>query len=180
MKRNQLDSLPLSRRTTLSFRNTDLDGTIRSAGCLVRNLILDRCDIFSIFGFLSGFPDLEVFVACELSVPGQEPGFDWVPRSVRHIHILQRNSIYVDSHRPALPATFPVLESLTFTWLQPSEFGIPDVDIANPLPDLRRFVESSVVAPRCTFRFLRSSKLSKDALADQWRIWDSHRSIFGL
>lgn len=70
---------------------------------------------------------------------------------------------------PVPAAAFPALESLSVTWLQPDtdkSAGDPAEHATDPLLDLRTFVEASVVAPLCTFKYLRSTATEEDALAD--------------
>ena len=165
---DHLHALPLWQRTTLVLRNTVLVLDHGNTGCPLRTLILEHCRVFMTADFLYNFPDLEILIVCKSIMLNSVQQSDWLPPSARHIHILQDNC-EITQEDLAAAATFPALESLTFTWLQPDaagESGSLAAEVADPLLDLRRFVESSVVAPQCTFKYLRSSKSSEDALAD--------------
>lgn len=165
---DHMHGLPLSQRTTLVLRKTKLAQSLEFAYCPVLNLVLDQCSVHATTDLLEAFPKLEVLIACRSSCLHNLQQFDWLPTSGRHIHILQ-SDLDVSSTEPASTATFPALESLTFTWLQPDttdESGSPAADDADPLSDLRKFVEATIVVPRCTFKYLRSTESPEDALAD--------------
>lgn len=164
---DRLDALPLSQRTTLVLRNTVLVLDHGNTGCLLPTLILDRCRVFTTADFLHHFPDLQILIVCKSTMLNSLQQFDWLTPSARHVHILQ--SDFEDIRDETAPAaTFPALESLTFTWLQSDagERGNPAADVADPLHDLRKFVEATIVAPQCTFKYVRSTKSSEEALAD--------------
>lgn len=170
-----LPTLPLSHRTTLLLRCTNLYKDPKIGPRPVLNLVLARTGMHSLGDIRSVFPELKVLIMCEsdenarpLFQRGCQPVFDLLPTSLQHIHILQ--SSYEDMQRhPAAPAViFPALESLTITWLQAdiSDLGDPAAHVPDPLPHLRRLVEASVIAPHCTFKYLRSTATEEDALAD--------------
>ena len=163
---NYLHGLPLSQRTTLVLRKTTL--VPRVAYCPVLNLILDQSRVQATPELRQNFPDLAVLIACKSACLNSLRQFRGLPTSVRHIHTLQSDFNFFQEDR-ASATTLPALESLTFTWLQPDttdESGGPAAEDADPLSNLRRFVEATVVAPLCTFKYLRSTKAPEDALAD--------------
>lgn len=164
---NYLHGLPLSQRTTLTLRKTTL--ILRVAHCPVLNLNLDQSRVQRRADFHQNFPDLEVLIACQSACLNSLRQFDGLPTSVRHIHILRSDLNFFYQEDRASVTTLPALETLTFTWLQPdttNESRSLAADLADPLSDLRRTVELSVVAPQCTFEYLRSTKAPDDALAD--------------
>lgn len=164
---DRLHALPLSQRTTLVLRNTVLVLDHENTACLLPTLVLDRCRVSMTADVLHHFPDLETLIVCKSIMLNSLQQFDWLTPSARHVHFLQSDFEDVqDETAPA--ATFPALESLTLTWLQSDagERGNPAADVADPLHDLRNFVEATIVAPQCTFKYLRSTKAPEDALAD--------------
>lgn len=170
-----LPTLPLSHRTTLLLRCTNLYKDPKIGPRPVLNLVLARSGMHSLGDIHSVFPELDVLIMCEsdenarpLFEDGGQPVFDLLPTSLRHIHILQSSYENMRRHPGAPATTFPALESLTITWLQADtgESGNAAAYVPDPLPDLRRLVEASVVAPRCTFKYLRSTATEEDAMAD--------------
>ena len=169
----RLATLPLSPQTTLLLRHANLYYYQRAENgpCPVLSLVLCRSSMESLANIHSVFPELEVLIVCESDEnarpwfeDGGQPVFELLPTSLRHIHILQRSYEDMQTHHGATAATFPALETLTITWLQPDEH--PRAHVPDPLPNLRTLVEASVVAPRCTFKYLRSTAAEEDALAD--------------
>ena len=170
---SHLPLLPLSDRTTLFLHYAGLFDGLGDARCPVLKLVLGRYSVSSFADILSPFPELEVLVTCD-SIDDDQPTFEHgqpifalLPTSLRHVHILQRSFEGLDC-RPVSAATFPALESLTFTWLQPDtgeSAGDPAAHTMDPFSNLRNFVEASVAAPLCTFKYLRSTAAEEDALA---------------
>ena len=89
-----------------------------------------------------------------------------LPTTIRSVHILE--CTFDGDDHPGAPIVLPHLESLVFTSFGPSTgSGVqkPANDNAYSLDSLQPLVESFVVAPRCTFKYLRSTKSSEKALA---------------
>ncbi|KWU46613.1 hypothetical protein RHOSPDRAFT_31427 [Rhodotorula sp. JG-1b] len=84
-----------------------------------------------------------------------------LPASIRHVHFLQQTFYVVEVSPDDPPRRFPYLESFTFTWRVPAahiEYRAPDQEDSDSLTDLQRVIESNIVAPQCTFKYLRSTK----------------------
>ena len=92
-----------------------------------------------------------------------------LPASIRHVHFLQQTFYVVEVSPDDPPRRFPYLESFTFTWRVPAahiEYRAPDQEDSDSLTDLQRVIESNIVAPQCTFKYLRSTKSPESLLAD--------------
>lgn len=91
-----------------------------------------------------------------------------LPASIQRVHLLHHN-FYNPEEQADIPYGLPQLESFTLTWLVPAAASEPTMQ-ADPdsdlLPDLQRRIESAVIAPKCTFKYLRSTKSPDEALAD--------------
>ena len=148
--------LPLSQRTTVLSRRTFLDWGFDNPPFPMLHLLLDNCGAFIISEMLPNYPQLEGFVSYESLAVDCAEDFAWLPSSLRRIHILQKDySGFLQS--PEEIAHFPLLESLTFTWLQPdageSHSGVdPLAEVSDPFCGLRQHVESAIVAPQCTVK----------------------------
>lgn len=154
-------------QTTLMLRNTELALSHDHDSYPTCNLILLNCVVHSITKCFSRFPNLEVIVAGESSDGDSLLRFNWLPNSVRHVHILQRDFEDLQEY-PAPAINLPALETFTLTWLRPDagQSESLSASVATPLSDLRKYVEATIVAPQCTFKYFRSTKASEDTLAD--------------
>ena len=131
------------------------------------HLILANCRALSasLGELLDRFGRLETLVLVETENENDDLVSTLVslPTTVRCVHVLD-GYIYINDDLPDAPVVLPHLESFTFTLLllkaTPADAGL------DALAGLQHAVELSVVAPRCTFKYLRSTKAPEDALAD--------------
>ena len=168
--RNCFRAVSLSSETTVflhcgSFYANAGDGNLET-----RTLVIDRCWTAEtpISDLLLPFHRLETLVVIDTGEDELVSMIVALPSIIRHVHVLERE-FDIDDDRPDVPNVLPHLESFTFTWLLPSTENGPRAladDDPDALVELQRTVESAVIAPKCTFKYLRSTKSPDDALAD--------------
>ena len=84
------------------------------------------------------------------------------------MHILE-HEFNIAGGRSIAPHVLPHLESFTYTLLPSSETPADegnDGPGANKLAEVQQVVASGIVAPKCTFKFLRSTRSPEDAAAE--------------
>ena len=92
-----------------------------------------------------------------------------LPTTIRRVHVLEHRVYGIHDPLDARHV-LPHLESFTYTLLC-SEGSEPqthadDGPDADALAEVQQLLESSLDAPQCTFKYLRSTKSPEDALAD--------------
>lgn len=156
--------VPISSEMVLSLRYTCLCPQADNRDVDLRHLILSNCWAVdgSVGAHLRRFHHLETLVAFESDFRSVVSTVAALPTSIRHVHILEQMVFIIWCHTPT---DLPHLESFTFTLLLSED--TPADDGSDALAALQHAVESSVVAPpRCTFKYLCSTKAPEDALAD--------------
>lgn len=158
---------PVSSKTKLFLRNIDLVGNRGLDELAMRQIVFDKCrsSHYSAGNVLRGSRRLETLV---LSETEDDDDIKWtlamLPPSIRIVHILQ-HSINVGNYDRDIANVLPRLQSFTFELLL-SSTGSPADDGRDALAEVQRAVESTIVAPQCTFKYLRSTKSPGGALAD--------------
>ena len=166
--------LPLANETVLYLRSVDLCAEGGTGGYATRHMIFHRCwaSGASLSKVLSRFAHLETLVLFETDVEGLVSTLIALPTSLQHVHILEDN-FEINEDRFISRLVLPHLESFTYTLLS-SGTSAPqtpadddnDGSDANTLAAVQQAVESSIAAPKCTFKFLCSTASPADALAD--------------
>lgn len=139
--------------------NLDLD---------TRHLILANCKsgAASVSDILNRLHHLETLVLFETEVDDLYWMLDALPTTIRSVHILE--CTFDGDDHPGAPIVLPHLESLVFTSFGPSTgSGVqkPANDDAYSLHSLQQLIESFVVAPHGSLKYLRSTKSPEEALA---------------
>ena len=159
--------LPVSSKTKLFLRNIDLGGNRGLDELAMRQIVFDKCRSShgSASNVLRGSRRLETLI---LSETEDDDDIKWtlatLPPSIQIVHISQHN-VNVGNDDRRIVNILPHLESFTFELLLPS-VGSPANDGRDVLAEVQRAVESTIVAPQCTFKYARSTKSPEDALAD--------------
>lgn len=157
----------------LFLRNISLpedDDDDNDERCRAEHVVFNKCYApgTSLGDMLEHCPRLETLVLSEMEELNLVSAVYSLPASIRRVHILQHD-LKVENSDFDVPNDLHRLESFTFTWLAPAVKRWPwtsEDPAADPLGDLQRAIESTIVAPECTFRYLRSTKSPEDALAD--------------
>ena len=166
-------SLPISSKTALFLRNIDLgmEGETSDLAALdLPQVVFDKCCSGDVRAcdLLERFHRLETLILSEGRTSDPVTLMVMLPVSIQSVHLLQ-HTFYVEEHQPDLPHHLPRLETFTFTWLVPvadSEYRAFGQAASDSLPHLQRVIKSNIVAPQCTFKYLRSTKSPESLLAD--------------
>lgn len=145
---------------------TDADWSDLSAFDL-RQVVIHECfttDV-DVGELLEHFHRLETLVLSEEAISDPVTLMRMIPASIRHVHLLQQ-TFYIVEDQPDNPRALPHLESFTFTWIAARA---PAKEASDSLPQLQRVIKSNIIAPQCTFKYIRSTNspesLVMDALA---------------
>ena len=168
--------IPASSETLLFLRNVSLGADENDDDLSTRQLIFEKCWAHEVFvdQVLDRCPHLETLVLSDMyhfNLIHLIRTVDSLPTSVRHVHILQHN-IYtgnIDVDHSAHPRVLPHLESFTYTLLSDEsepQTHADDGPDRGALAKVQQAVESTLDAPQCTFKYLRSTESPEDALAD--------------
>ena len=166
-------SLPISSKTALFLRNMilDMEGNASDLSALdLRQVVFDRCSSRDarVCDLLEGFHRLETLILSAGGTSDPVTLMVMLPASIRRVHLLL-HIFDVQEDQTDSPRDLPRLESFTFTWLVPAghiEYRAPAQEDSDSLTDLQRVIKANVVAPQCTFKYLRSTKSPESALAD--------------
>ena len=160
-------SLPVSSKTALFLRkmNLGVEGDWSDLSALdLRQVVFDQSysmDV-NLCVLLVDFRRLETLVISEGGGNDTVTLAVMLPVSIQRVHLLQ-HTFYIEENQPDDPHDLPHLESFTFTWIADRT---PAEEDSDSLTHLRRAIESNIVAPQCTFKYLRSTKSPASALAD--------------
>lgn len=167
--------IPDSSRTVLFLQGVTLCPIGDGSDLSTRQLVFDRCSEAAAFvgELLPRFPHLETLVLSEMKALDFLQMLYRLPTSIRRVHILQPDMNYEHPEVYDVPIVLPHLESFTFTLLTLAADQGPKTPADGRLKTLavfqdavEAFVEALVEAPRCTYRFLYSTKSPKSALED--------------
>ena len=163
--------LPLSSETVLSLRSMRLGAQAGKNYLEIHQLILDNCWVLvgSIGDHINRLRHLETLVMFETEDHDLVSTIAALSPSIRRVHVLQ-HGIDINDKQCSLPKVLPRLRFFAFTLLPPPEeysaSQTPTDHELDPLFAVRQQVEAFIVAPLCTFKYIRSTKSPEDALAD--------------
>lgn len=151
------------------MRNIKLCAEGIERGYDTRHMIFHTCWWASSF-VLNRFPRLETLVWFEPTNIGYDnlgAALNNLPTSVRGVHILERNYRNSVNQRDP-PRVLPHLDSFTYTLLPGRAPQTPEDDgpAQDALAEVQQAVESIIVAPRCTFKYVRWMESPEEALAN--------------
>lgn len=137
-----------------------------------RQLVFDKCweDNAGPDEVLERCPNIETVIISETTDLNLLTTVENLPASIRHVHILHDevdlDDVGIPYPAPDARLVLSRLESFTFTLLPDKEDPGTAEDDAEALADLKQAVSLLIDAPRCRFRYLRSTKSPEDELAD--------------
>jgi hypothetical protein len=166
-------SLPISCKTALYLRNINLgmEGDMSDlSGLDLRQLVFDKCysTAVHVYNLVEVFQRLETLVLSEGGSFFPVSLVATLPASIRRVHVLQHTFfIDIDEDQPDNPHELPHLESFTFTFTVPvaRASGLA-LAASDSIHHLQRVIESNIVAPQCTFKYLRSRSSPESLLPD--------------
>lgn len=163
--------VPVSSETVLFLRYMEIFRDVNDGDLDPHQLVMDQCWASepSLRQLLLRFHRLETLVLFQVE-EALLSMMTALPTTIRRIQILQHD-IDIDDDPPAVPNVLSRLDSFTFVWLKSSpdsesEPSASDVSYCDALANLKQTVESTIVAPRCIFKYLQTTKSPEDALAD--------------